>query len=565
METDTENGDESILADARKAWVAVLLPVLLLLPFINKAFHIDDPAYIYVAQHLMDDPVDFYGFEINWGEETLPVYEWNKNPPLFSYYLAPFGLLFGWSEISMHVAQLIPIALIALGLYRLASMMCGSPLLAVFLAVLTPGFLVSMSVVMCEALMLACYVWSMVYWIRGTENNDYALLIAGGVLIGFGLLTKYVVITAIPVLAAYTLLEDKESLNKLWYLLIPLLFLWFFEFVGQLLYGGGFLLGIVGVANDSDFASTHAYVARNSVEILSFTGACFVTLFFMGPLLDGWKFLAGSSLCFMATVLAVVTLDWMTYQPWIRTDSSVKWGYVIQLGLAVTAGAYLAWVTILDLLRNRDSKSLLLFILVFIIMAFSGFLNWTVNARSLLPALPALAIVVVRRFEMRRVQNPKRNWRPVMPLAIGGVLSLAVCHADYATASISREFVRDYATKPGVDLEATWFVGHWGLQYYLEQEGAQAIEFDYLFDRQTSRPVPKQGDRIVWWKNQYQALPSSYPTENAEVEQYWPTPYLTTMHFQTGAGFYSATSGTLPYYFGSTQPEEFRIIAARAR
>ena len=81
----------------RDAALAVGLPWLLLLPFLGKAFHIDDPIYLRVAQHVLESPWNFYGFSMNWYGTLQPVYEINQNPPLLSYYLAPFGAVFGWS------------------------------------------------------------------------------------------------------------------------------------------------------------------------------------------------------------------------------------------------------------------------------------------------------------------------------------------------------------------------------------------------------------------------------------------------------------------------------------
>jgi len=76
--------------------LASALPVLLLIPFLGKAFHIDDPLFLYTAQHILDDPLDFYGFPVNWYATAMPMHEVNQNPPLLAYYLAPFGALFGW-------------------------------------------------------------------------------------------------------------------------------------------------------------------------------------------------------------------------------------------------------------------------------------------------------------------------------------------------------------------------------------------------------------------------------------------------------------------------------------
>ena len=46
------------------------LTIAALAPFLGKAFHMDDPLFIWTAKHLRLAPFDFYGFDVNW-EGTL--------------------------------------------------------------------------------------------------------------------------------------------------------------------------------------------------------------------------------------------------------------------------------------------------------------------------------------------------------------------------------------------------------------------------------------------------------------------------------------------------------------
>ena len=69
----------------------ILLIIILLgivLPFINKAVNIDDPLFIWTAKHILEDPLHFYDFSVNWGGTQMSMFEIMKNPPLLSYYLA---------------------------------------------------------------------------------------------------------------------------------------------------------------------------------------------------------------------------------------------------------------------------------------------------------------------------------------------------------------------------------------------------------------------------------------------------------------------------------------------
>ena len=72
--------------------ILILITILLLLPFSNKAFHMDDPLFLSVAKQILKNPFDFYGFNYNWYGASQPMYFITQNPPLTSYYIAIVAL-----------------------------------------------------------------------------------------------------------------------------------------------------------------------------------------------------------------------------------------------------------------------------------------------------------------------------------------------------------------------------------------------------------------------------------------------------------------------------------------
>src|SRR4029434_6040713 len=59
-----------------------------LIPFINKAFHMDDPLFLWTAQQISQHSRDPFGFSVNWYRTVLPMFSVIQNPPLSSYYMA---------------------------------------------------------------------------------------------------------------------------------------------------------------------------------------------------------------------------------------------------------------------------------------------------------------------------------------------------------------------------------------------------------------------------------------------------------------------------------------------
>ena len=145
--------------------LAAVIPTAFALLFVTKAYHIDDPLFVWMAQHILENPLDFFGIDVNWDATTRPMYEANQNPPGVSYYLAAIGLLFGWGEIPAHVGMALVAGLAGTGTFLLARELCGRPLFAAALTAASPSFFVSATSVMSDIPMLAMYVWALVIWI----------------------------------------------------------------------------------------------------------------------------------------------------------------------------------------------------------------------------------------------------------------------------------------------------------------------------------------------------------------------------------------------------------------
>jgi hypothetical protein len=94
---------------------------------INKAVHIDDPLYIWVAQHIQSRPGDFYGFRVNWRGTEMNVFEFHKDLPGVSHYLASAGSFLGWEEWKLHLALFFPSIAAVVGIYFLTLDFCQMP------------------------------------------------------------------------------------------------------------------------------------------------------------------------------------------------------------------------------------------------------------------------------------------------------------------------------------------------------------------------------------------------------------------------------------------------------
>ena len=77
-------------------------------------------TFLKAARQIRSNPLDFYGFRVNWYGTEQPMWEVTKNPPLGSFFIALAAEVAGWSELALHLAFLLPAVAAALGTLALA-------------------------------------------------------------------------------------------------------------------------------------------------------------------------------------------------------------------------------------------------------------------------------------------------------------------------------------------------------------------------------------------------------------------------------------------------------------
>jgi hypothetical protein len=523
--------------------VAVLICVGCLAPFVNKAFFIDDPLFLWAAQHIQQHPLDPYGFDVNWYLFPMRMADVTKNPPLACYALAVAAWLFGWSEIALHTAFLLPAAGVAWGVYRLAEGLCTRPLLATLAAVLTPVFLVSSTNVMCDTMMLCFWVWAIVCWRRGLERPGW--LIVAGVLISLCALTKYFGVSLIPLLLVYTLQARRRIRAGLAALLIPLAVLTAYQIVTQRLYDRGLLLDAVGFSLGAH--DEHAEGWRTPLIGLAFTGGCLTSVLFYLPLL--WPRRRLAALVAVSVVLAA---------PLVAKSSDASRS--VQAALFLLGGIAVVALAAADWRARRDADATLLLLWTAGTLTFAIGVNWVVNGRSLLPLAPVLGISLARRLDTKTGAflnfDRMKNVRVYLPLLPSAVVALAATAGDYRQADADRDAARHIVEVASSEPGALWFEGHWGFQYYLQREGGIAVD--------------QSGKALHFHKGDFIALPSDnygvYYEPDAETAReillVEPNPSLlaSTMNRERGAGFYSHVHGSLPFVFGPAGLVRYRLL-----
>lgn len=535
--------------------IVIASVAILLLPFSDKAFHMDDTLFIWVARQVVQSPLDFFGFTGNWGGVEEEARRFIKNPPLVSYYIALAGTVFGWSERAMHIAMTLPAALAATGAWLLGRRLCQNPLAATLAGVLTPVFALSGTTVMCDMTMLALWVWAIFLWVKGIEDGRWRWLAISSILIAAASLAKYFAISLIPLLAVYTIFKGRRHIKGLVWLAVPITILALYQFYTEGIYGRGLLLDASAYSvnvRSADGTDAGLDAIWKVILGLSFTGGGAITILFIQTLIRPAKALPFILIGGLVTTAAILS-DTAQGQAFYSAGA-LDTGLAMQFGAFTACGTMILWLAAADLLKRRDAASCLLALWVFGTFVFAVFFNWTVSGRAVLPIAAAAGMIVMRGLEEER--RPYAVSRLALAVITGALVSFSVSLADYSLAQTARSAASTIIKRYQAEGRTIWFQGHWGFQYYMEEGKAKPIDF--------KRSFISPGEVIVTPLNatNRRVMPAG-STEYIEELRAPTLSWASTMGLDSGAGFYASEWGPVPFRFGRSKDEVFVITRAK--
>ena len=530
----------------RDVLLLVAITLVALLPFVGKAFHIDDPLFLWAGKQIQAEPLDPYGFTVNWYGVPLRMSDVTKNPPLASYYIAAAATLFGWGEVPLHVAFLVPALAVVLFSYLLGRRFTGRPLLAASFVLAMPVFLVSSTSVMCDVWMLALWLASIWLWVTGLDRDSIVRLVLGALAVSFAILTKYFGLALLPLLLATTWRRDGR-LGRAWPLLIPVAAAAAYHVVTAALYGRGLLLDAFSYSG----GQRPPFGAMSLLTDLAFVGGC-VGVVALVALLGrrrrtaiGW--IAGGA---AVTVGVMLLLGMHTGQTEARTG---RWDLGIHLGVFATLGVAVLALAAEDLRSRRDADSLLLALWVTGTFVFAALINWSTNGRSILPMAPAVALLIARGLETADPVAARTRERMAIVIAcVSGVVAWSVAWADVQQAKCARQAAEEIGKRAASPSGRLLFEGHWGFQYYLEPRGGIPLDWN--------APL-HPGDRLVLPVNNTNVATEPQPWMRLwNVLEVPSGAWIAVHRFDRGAGFYADLYGPVPYVFGPVPPDRYPIF-----
>lgn len=532
-------------------WMLALAAIGVLIPFLGKPVHVDDPLFVWSAQQILRNPADFYGFDVNWYGTPQPMHVVNQNPPGAAYLLAAAMFVGGDRELPMHALFLLPNVALVVGTYLLARRFCRHAWLATVVACATPAVFVSATTLMCDNLMAACWCWAMLAWLRGLDRGGPLWFLVAGLLASAAALAKYFGVCVVPLMVAYSLLRLRRPGWWLIAVAIPIVVLVLYEQYSIRLYGHGLLSGAGRYAHDSQKWET---APTRVFQALIFLGGCLITIGCAAPWCWSAKVLVP-----VGVVAALAFVVWTALgvfpNPETRDAAALRWVFPLHAVIFLVVSAHLIGLAAGELAR-RDSDGVLLCLWFGGTLLFAALGNWTITSRTMVPLAAPAGILLVRRLEVhRRLQAVLVPTGLKVALCLGAAVTVAVAWADYTMAKSARLAAVTIFHKYAADNHLLWFEGHWGFQYYMEALGARPVDVprDTLIVGEVLA-VPLENS------NQYLPPDDAAETIGGVARAFPRARWVATISSPWRSKFYAVLGRlALPYAFGPIEPDLYFV------
>jgi dolichyl-phosphate-mannose-protein mannosyltransferase len=486
----------------RRAVLLALLAVLYTGLNALKPLHIDDTAYSYYSAQAAAHPLDPYCFQILWYYQPEPANEVIA-PPVLPYWWALSRALFGerpwlWKLALLPWCLLLVWALHAL-LRRFAA---GLELPLTVMTVLSPALLPSLNL-MLDVPALALSLASVHLFLAACDRDSFARAALSGLVAGLAMETKYTgaVAPAVMLLAAAT-----TGRWRLWpaaALAAAQVFVTW-ELLIALLYGRSHFL------QSLDTAAAYPLSGKGALFVLffSFLGGTAPFLFVLGLAALGVRrrWLAAAVAVVLAGFALVALLDahfWGDVRPSPRLFGDVnapKWdfpGSEVVFEAFAAGGAVVTAVGVRRLWAGgpedrRDTLFLALW-LALEAVAYYPLTPFPATRRILGPLV--VLTLLLGRLAARAWPSPRQRRAAWLWAACTAALGLGYFALDAWEA---------YAEERGAEQAAawvaghgggrTWYVGHYGFQYYAERCGMIPA---YAAPDPAESPLLRAGDWLV--------------------------------------------------------------------
>jgi hypothetical protein len=522
-----------------------MLPALVLVPWLGKAFHIDDAQFLIYARLIAEQPLNPYTQVFEWDSMRVAVIDF-PHPLLWQYALSGVRAVFGESEVAMHALTLACAALALWSLRGLAERLDVPALPACVLLAGSSAFSVMGSTIMPDLAATALSLASLERVVAALEDDRAGAAVCAGLLAGGAFLTRFTAAFSVGLLVAYPLLRRRRDPGAYTPFAIALAVVGASEWISFMLAGRPHFWSSLfqwssagGLTRDLRFAFDEVTFLGAQLPI---SGLVAYALWSRGRS-------SGIALILAALVVSCAAL-------FLAPEFELMWA----AALFAWPGLALVFDALLRLgegarhrFRATDARSALRWLLAATVVAttFATVRYEHVAVKYLLLPLPAAILLLLDalggRTGIARRGVSLYLW---VSCAVGLVTATAVAISDYRWANSYRDFVAEELSERPRPSGTLYHNVQWGLRHYVEKAGLVAYRGGGLGpddELLLSATVPPNWDAAV-------------PAEPAaQFEIGYPGPFA-LLSFEHRAGFYSNYWGSYPFVFAPQVRDTIVIV-----
>jgi Dolichyl-phosphate-mannose-protein mannosyltransferase len=453
---------------------------------LGKAAHVDDTAYLEIAQVIATDPLHPMTHLLNWGDSATPIHDANQ-PHLLFYAMALVLKLAPahWVQALHLLWVLFSGAAICLAYALARELSAPRPLLWTALLCLGPAFLPAQNL-MVDVPLLALWLGFFLLLVRAEAEAPARLrrLALAGLILGAACLVKYSSLALLPIFALAVFW--RAGRRGLWLVLVPLAVLVAWSILNWLDYGGVHLLSrSTSAAGGGTVRAMGVLVTRGALWLIALGATTPFSLVFVPALgrdRPGRRLLAAA-----LTIAAGTVLVGRLALPGEPAVQSVLRGLFLANGalvaaLALRGAGQVPWST---LPSGREPRGWLLYAWAGGAALFIVILSPFIAVRHVLLAIPALYLLIARGPDAARLSRRAM----ALGLALTAFVGATLAASDESLAEVYRQQAPALAARFCGDGARCVAVGHWGWQWYAARAGMA------VYDRQ--RTVLAPGDRVI--------------------------------------------------------------------
>jgi len=539
----------------KKVFVLIFIfSVVINLPFLFQAFHIDDPLSIYLAKQIIQNPANPYDFELVNNGVLQKFYRFYANPPFNGYMLSLMIRLLGDHEMPLHLFHLAYTFFIGVFMFLISMKFLKDFKFAIsstILLLISPAVFVMNHTIMPD-IPLLCFYLAAIYFFLEAEDRTYFYSISG-IFAAMACLTRYTGLTLIPIFLFCSFLKPRYRVPmSLLATIIPLIAFEFWYHWSLDLYSSNYWAHIVS------FETAQNRILRIGTHFLAnivYLGgsAIFpISLFFPAVMLNIKK----SRILILISGLIAMYSAIFLYKNCAHTLAQAMLVFIfvfcIISFLIMAFGHLKIWF-------NHRSQNILLLFWIILLVCFNSFFLHTAVKYNLLEIPPLILIFTII---VKNLLHDRSIHFLALTIALTGVLAGFIAIGDTILADTYRDFAKKIYFLYKKENNQVYYTGHWGWEYYLKKLNAKPILVlgTNKLNKEDIIIVPS----IPW----PQPLPLNIRQrikllKRVDVNSRFP---VRTMNGLAKAFFYANYNfpnytGVLPYSFSSKAPvESFYIL-----